>query len=253
MRSIRRTVTPLLVAAVVGSTAGTALSIAAPTAAFAESTYSMESEFIAKVNAARAANGQQPYVVESDLTSIAREHSANMARQQSLYHNPSLTTQVPNWQAVGENVGEGPTVDDIHTAFMNSPEHRDNILDHDFTQIGVGVSVDSNGIVWVTEDFREPMYSSSSSSHTSHVSHSAPAASSSRSSSSNSSISSSIAQGAPVSGSVAQLARPQQQLSPRARLLLRLQELRHSNGSIRRTDPVAQSFVYVANLSRLAG
>ena len=251
MRSLRRTVTPLLVAAVVGSTAGTALSIAAPTAAFAESTYSMESEFIAKVNAARAANGQQAYVVESDLTSVARQHSADMARQQSLYHNPNLTTQIPNWQAVGENVGEGPTVDDIATAFMNSPEHRDNILDHDFTQIGVGVSVDSNGIVWVTEDFREPMYSSSSStSHTSHTSHSAPAPASSTPSSS---ISSSISQGAPISGSVAQVARSQQQLSPRAMLLLRLRELRHSNGSIRRTDPVAQSFVYVANLSRLAG
>ena len=171
MRSLRRTVAPLLVSAVVGATGGTALSIAAPTAAFAESTYSMEAEFIAKVNAARAANGQQPYAVASDLTSIARQHSSAMASQQSLYHNPGLTTQVPNWQAVGENVGEGPTVDDIHTAFMNSPEHRDNILDHDFTQIGVGVSVDSNGIVWVTEDFREPMYSSSSSSSSSSGSH----------------------------------------------------------------------------------
>jgi hypothetical protein len=249
VRSLGRTITPLLVAAVVGSTAGTALSIAAPTAAFAESTYSMESEFVAKVNAARQANGQQPYALVSDLTSIARQHSADMARQQSLYHNPNLTTQVQNWQAVGENVGEGPTVDDIHQAFMNSPEHRDNILDHDFTQIGVGVSVDSNGIVWVTEDFREPMYTSSSSSHasSSHSSHSpSPSASSS-------STGPSVSQGAPVSSSVSQLVRPRQQLSPRAALLQRLRDLRQRHGSTRRTDPVAQSFVYVANLSRLAG
>ena len=54
-------------------------------------------------------------------------------------------------KAVGENVGEGPTVTDIHNAFMNSPEHKANILDHDFTQVGVGVSVDKNGIIWVTE------------------------------------------------------------------------------------------------------
>lgn len=246
--SLRRTVAPLLVSIVVGSTAGTAFSVVAPTAAFADSTYSMESQFIAKVNAAREANGQQPYVVASDLTSIARQHSADMSRQQSLYHNPNLTTQVKNWRAVGENVGEGPTVDDIHNAFMNSPEHRDNILDHDFTQIGVGVSVDSNGIIWVTEDFREPMYTSSSSSSTSSTHHST--ASSSHTSASKPAT---AVQSAPVTGIVAQASRPQQQLSPRAVLAMRLQELRKRPSPVVRTDPVAQSFVYVANLSRLAG
>ena len=247
MRSLRRTVAPLLVSAVVGSTAGTALSVAAPTAAFADSTYSMEAQFIAKVNAARQANGQQPYAVAYDLTSIARQHSANMAAQQSLYHNPSLTTQVQNWRAVGENVGEGPTVDDIHTAFMNSPEHRDNILDHDFTQIGVGVSVDKNGIVWVTEDFREPMYTSSSSSTT--TSHSSSA---SHSSSSASSSGSTGSYSAPAVSRYVPAA-PQPQLSPRAILMMRLHELRKRRPISLRTDPVAQSFVYAANLSRLAG
>src|SRR5438309_11441109 len=133
----------------------------------------MESQFVAKMTAARQSAGLRPYSVASDLTSIARQHSAAMASQQSLYHNPNLTSQVQNWRAVGENVGEGPTVSDIHTAFMNSPEHRANILDHDFTQVGVGVAVDKNGIIWVTEDFRQPMSSGStsaagSSSSTSH-------------------------------------------------------------------------------------
>ena len=241
---IRRALAPLLVTVAVGSTAGTALTIVAPQTAFADSTYSMEAQFIAKVNAARQSNGQAPYSVMSDLTSIARGHSANMASQQSLYHNPSLTTQVPNWQAVGENVGEGPDVADIATAFMQSPEHRANILDHDFTQIGVGVSVDKNGIVWVTEDFRKPMYSSSSSSSSS----SAP------SSSSTSQHTSTVSHYTPVVSSavapVASAAAPP--LSPRAMLLQKLHQLRHSSNTHRRTDPVAQSFVYVANLSRLA-
>jgi uncharacterized protein YkwD len=237
---LRRALAPVLITIAVGSTAGTALTVLAPTAAFADSTYSMEAQFIAKVNAARQANGQAPYSVMSDLTSVARGHSANMASQQSLYHNPNLTTAVANWQAVGENVGEGPDVADIATAFMQSPEHRANILDHDFTQIGVGVSVDKNGIVWVTEDFREPMYSSSSSTsssssssshHTSAGSHYAPT----------------------VSNAVAPVASaPRPTLSPRAVLLQKLHQLRHSAHAKQRTDPVAQSFVYVANLSRLA-
>jgi hypothetical protein len=34
---------------------------------------------------------------------------------------------------------------------------------------------------------------------------------------------------------------------------MRLHELRQRHDSFQRTDPVAQSFVYVKNLSRLAG
>src|SRR3954453_15925494 len=168
----------IVVAAALALTGGTAAGLIAPTSAFA-STYDMESQFIAKMNAARQANGLAPYAVSSDLSSIARQHSAQMASRQSLYHNPSLTSQVTNWQAVGENVGEGPTVSDIHTAFMNSPEHRANILDHDFPQVGVGVSVDKNGMVWVTEDFRQPAGGGSVSSapthHSTPATHSSPA------------------------------------------------------------------------------
>jgi hypothetical protein len=238
VRSLRRTIAPLLLSVALGSSAGTALTIATPTAALADSTYSMEAQFIAKVNAARQANGQAPYAVAGDLTSIARQHSANMAAQHSLYHNPSLTTQVQNWRAVGENVGEGPTVDDIHTAFMNSPEHRDNILDHDFTQIGVGVSVDKDGVIWVTEDFREPMSSG--------------ATSSASSSHSTSSSAPSTIYAAPATSPVSTVAQPQPQLSPRAILMQRMHQLRQQHHNAHRTDPVAQSFVYVENLSRLA-
>jgi hypothetical protein len=166
-----------------------------------------------------------------------------MASSGSLYHNPSLTSDVSNWQAVGENVGEGPNVDDIHTAFMNSPEHRANILDHDFTQVGVGVSVDKNGIIWVTEDFRQPMSSggsstssSSSGSHSSSPSTTAPSTSSST----------------PTYSAGAPAALPQPTLSPRAQLKQRLQELTKDQRGDRPSDPVAQAFDYVDTLSRLA-
>src|SRR3954471_4909095 len=161
---MRGTLTRLFAAVVLAGAVTTTVATVAPVAAFADGSASMESQFVAKMNAARQSAGLRPYAVASDLTSVARQHSAQMASKQELYHNPNLTTQVQNWQAVGENVGEGPTVSDIHNAFMQSPEHKANILDHDFTQVGVGVVVDKNGIIWVTEDFRQPMRSSSSSS-----------------------------------------------------------------------------------------
>jgi len=73
-RGTRRSLAPVLASIAIGSTIGTAFTVVAPGTAFADSTYSMEQQFIAKVNSARAANGQAPYAVLSDLTSIARGH-----------------------------------------------------------------------------------------------------------------------------------------------------------------------------------
>ena len=43
---------------------------------------------------------------------------------------------------------------------MASPAHRDNILDSDYTEFGIGV-VASGGRLWVTEVFRQPMKTTS--------------------------------------------------------------------------------------------
>jgi hypothetical protein len=113
--------------------------------------------FVAKANAERQARGLRPYVVKSDLAAVAARHSARMAAKNSLYHNPNLDSEVSNWQVVGENVGDGGSVDSIHTAFMNSPAHRANILATDYTEIGIGTATDSRGVIWVTQVFRLPM------------------------------------------------------------------------------------------------
>jgi uncharacterized protein YkwD len=240
-RALRSLVVPVLATALMSIGAGVVTAVATPTAAFAESTSSMESQFISKMNAARQASGLRPYAVASDLTSVARAHSQNMSSKQSLYHNPSLTSDVHNWQAVGENVGEGPSVDDIHTAFMNSPEHRANILDHDFTEVGVGVSVDRHGTVWVTEDFRQPM-TTSAPSHTTH--HSSPTHHASSPPATSPSAYSGTTPSAPT-------VHPTAGPSPRAVLLHRLHQMRQRH-SARASDPVAQAYDYVATLSRLA-
>jgi hypothetical protein len=41
----------------------------------------------------------------------------------------------------------------IWQAFMGSSQHRTNILDPDFTHVGVGVVIDINGQLWVTQRF----------------------------------------------------------------------------------------------------
>lgn len=122
------------------------------TPAFA--TTSNDSCFISAINSARASNGLGALGVNSALESIATTWTQSMVAAQVLSHNLNLPNLAPSdWVNLGENVGEGPSCDAIATAFMNSPEHRANILDTAYSVVGVGVVVDGNGTMWVTEDF----------------------------------------------------------------------------------------------------
>ncbi len=114
-----------------------------------------EDDFVARIAGERAAVGLPAFALSADLVAVARRHSEDMARGDRLYHNPRLATEVQNWDAVGENVGTGETVESIHLAFMESATHRSEILSTRFTEVGVGVVV-RDGVVWVTQVFRRP-------------------------------------------------------------------------------------------------
>lgn len=111
-----------------------------------------EGSFIAKINSSRAANGLAPLESYWDLTDDARSHSNLMASRGELFHSSTLGSVTTGWDRLGENVGVGPDVSTLHTAFMNSPSHRKNILG-DYNYVGVGVTVDGNGVMWVTVVF----------------------------------------------------------------------------------------------------
>lgn len=117
---------------------------------------SVEDVFTTKINQARAARGIPKLTTRGGLVTVARNWAATMASQSKLYHNPRLTSAVSNWQYVGENIGYGPDALTVHVAFMNSPGHRANILDRDYSEVGVGAVVVGDR-VWVAEVFRRPM------------------------------------------------------------------------------------------------
>ena len=144
-------------ASVVGATSFVAtVGLAAP----AHAVTTESSAYFSDLNAERVAHGLRPLTMRADLNDVAQGWSNHMAAADLLSHNPALTTQVANWQTVGENVGEGPDVGSLATAFWNSPAHRANILDSSYTEVGVG-STWSNGVLWITVDFRKPMVSAS--------------------------------------------------------------------------------------------
>jgi len=115
----------------------------------------VEAAFVSRVNQERAAQGLPALTLAADLTTVARAHSEVMATAVDLHHQPDLGGSVDGWRKVGENVGRGPSVEAIHRAFMASPGHARNVMDPDWTQIGVGVVV-RDGLIWVTKLFRLP-------------------------------------------------------------------------------------------------
>ena len=115
-----------------------------------------EDYFVAKINQIRASRGLGTLAVSGQLTAVARSWSQHMASDGTLEHNPNLGSQVSGWRMMGENVGTGPDATSIENAFENSPHHFENMVDPSFTLIGVGVTQDSSGTYWVTEDFEQP-------------------------------------------------------------------------------------------------
>ncbi len=55
---------------------------------------------------------------------------------------------------VGENIGQGPSVEDVHDQLMLSAGHRRNILGRQWTDVGV-VAVEEGGMVWVVQIFAD--------------------------------------------------------------------------------------------------
>lgn len=75
-----------------------------------------------------------------------------MARKRTLYHNPSLGSQVTNWRSLGENVGYAGGVKAVHRAFMRSAAHKANVLKSSYRHVGVGATK-KNGYVWAAVVF----------------------------------------------------------------------------------------------------
>jgi uncharacterized protein YkwD len=111
------------------------------------------------VNAERAANGLRPVSEESRLSSASTAFSQRMVAEQFFDHvAPDGSTLVARLTAVGyisddvdwsagENIawgqGDLATPRSIVAAWMASPGHRANILNGEYSQVGLGLAVGS--------------------------------------------------------------------------------------------------------------
>lgn len=128
--------------------------VAAPALAQATDPAGAEAEFVNRINELRRSKGLGTLTVHDELVHVARGWAAKMAEADEISHNPDLADSVSaDWQKLGENVGVGMTVAKLHDAFVRSPAHYRNLVDPDFTHIGVAVVLGRDGAIFTTHQF----------------------------------------------------------------------------------------------------
>lgn len=116
---------------------------------------------VALVNTERRRAGCPAVRVDRRLRAAAQGHAADMAGRDYYAHSSPegkdagdrLDAAGYRWRSWGENIHRGPD-DPAHAVrdWMGSAEHRKNVLNCAFRDIGVGVELSANGPWWV-QDF----------------------------------------------------------------------------------------------------
>jgi uncharacterized protein YkwD len=110
-----------------------------------------ESGLAAAINAQRTTDGLQPLAVDPALTQVARERSDDQVAEHYFAHTAPdggtvfdlLNAAGIGWVYGGEDLAQSRGVDPVKAAidgFMQSPEHRDNVLGSNYRRVGVGVA-----------------------------------------------------------------------------------------------------------------
>jgi uncharacterized protein YkwD len=99
------------------------------------------------------------------LSAAALRHSVDMATRLVLDHTGSdgsspgdrITQAGYPWRSYGEDIASGyPTVSDVVSAWLASPEHCAIIMDADFADIGAAYDIGNNSQRYWTLDLAQP-------------------------------------------------------------------------------------------------
>jgi len=130
--------------------------------------YPQSTKILELVNEERTAMGLTPLVLDKDLCEVAKAKAEDMMinnyfdHTSPTYGSPfEMMTQFGiTYSAAGENIAAGyGSAESVMIGWMNSPGHRANILNGNYTQLGVGYVVSSGGTSYVTywvQEFVKP-------------------------------------------------------------------------------------------------
>jgi uncharacterized protein YkwD len=109
-------------------------------------------ESAALVNSERGRAGLGLLAQDETLNAKAEAWAAKMAAAGRASHSDLSQGSGSNWTRIAENVGKAGSVAEMHGLFMQSPKHRDAILNSGYTRFGTGVAV-ADGQYYVVQVF----------------------------------------------------------------------------------------------------
>ncbi len=118
----------------------------------------IEQQVLTLTNQERAKSGLKPLASDAKLMNAAREKSTDMRKNNYFSHtSPTFGSPFDRMKALGityksaaENIAMGQkSADEVVNAWMNSPGHRQNIMNGNFTHIGIGY--DAQGHYWTQQ------------------------------------------------------------------------------------------------------
>lgn len=120
-----------------------------------------EGTMINLVNAARTAQGLKPLTKDDQLVQVARLKSQDLVKNNYFAHvSPTYGSPFDmlkkygiSYLYAGENLAKNTNASAAHTALMNSPGHKANILNANFTHIGIGIAAAKDGSKIYTQMF----------------------------------------------------------------------------------------------------
>ncbi len=124
----------------------------------AECNKPMVAEVLTLANQARAKKRLTPFTCDARLSKAARLHAEDMCAQQYLSHTSKdgrafherFDAQGVQFMMAGENVAHGQTTaGQVHDGWMNSADHRKNIMRKEFVRLGVGYAPCNGRPYWV--------------------------------------------------------------------------------------------------------
>jgi len=125
----------------------------------------LENQMIDLVNKERMTRGLSSLLVSSKLCHIARLHSRVQLQHRNIFHESPVdgsdhAKRIESggylYKASAENVSTAPELLMSHNGLMNSPGHYKNIVG-DWEEIGIGIEIDANGQLYVTQLFANPV------------------------------------------------------------------------------------------------
>ncbi|HWR31052.1 MAG TPA: CAP domain-containing protein [Negativicutes bacterium] len=145
----------------VGVSAAPARDVIPPPMATGYVLSSIEQKAVLLLNEDRKNAGLEPLQVNLKLSKLAADYAKDMNTRKFFAHiDPDGKDPFDRMAAIGidfpnagENIALSPDVETAHKMLMDSPLHRENILNPKFTEIGIGVRSDSRGGVYLVQEF----------------------------------------------------------------------------------------------------